>query len=90
VSINARVDTRFDDIISIYSVNFNTFTETSGFETTDTFTTFNTQYSGQVFDEFNDDYPARTFEELEQYYTDMTFNEMTINPLGDTLYKYGN
>jgi hypothetical protein len=90
VSINARVDTRFDDIISIYSVNFDTFTETSGFEPTDTFTTFNTQYSGQVFNQFNDDYPARTFAQLEQYYTDMTFNEMTINPLGDTLYKYGN
>jgi hypothetical protein len=90
ISINAKVDTRFDDIISIYSVNFDTFTETSGFESTDTFTTFNTQYSGQVFAEFNDDYPARTFGQLDEYYRDMTFNDATIYPLGDTLYKYGN
>jgi hypothetical protein len=90
ISINAKVDTRFDDIISIYSVNFDTFSETSGFEPTDTFTTFNTQYSGQVFTEFNDDYPARTFGQLDQYYSDMTFNDATIYPLGDTLYKYGN
>lgn len=98
ISINAKIDTRFDDIISIYSVNFNTFTETSGFEPTDTFATFNAQYvldalhpeDGKFFYDFNADYPARTFEQLDQYYTDMTFNEMTINPLGDTLYKYGN
>ena len=89
ISINAKVDTRFDDIISVYSVNFNTFAENGGFSP-NKFSTFNTEYASQLFSDFNAGYPARTFEDLEQYYTDMNFNDMTIYPLGDTLYKYGN
>ena len=97
ISINAKVDTRFDDIISVYSVNFDTFNNNSGLSP-NKFDTFNSEYvidpvhpeNGKFFDDFNADYPARTFEELEQYYTDMNFNDMTIYPLGDTLYKYGN
>ena len=89
ISVNAKVDTRFDDIISVYSVNFDTFTQSSGFSP-NTFTTFDTQYATKLFTDFNAGYPARTFEDVEDYYTDMTFNDMTINPLGDTLYKYGN
>lgn len=89
ISINARVDTRFDDIIDVYSVNFDTFTQNSGI-TPNNFSTFDTQYAAKFFKDFNAGYPARTFEELGDYYSDMTFNDMTINPLGDTLYKYGN
>jgi hypothetical protein len=89
ISITGEPDTIFDDLVSIYSVNFLTYNNTVLYNT---FTLFNADSanSGKIFSEFNANYPARTFQELGPYYNSMTFSDMAVMPLGDTLNPYVN
>lgn len=89
ISITGEPDTIFDDLVSIYSVNFLTYNNTVLYNT---FTLFNADSanSGKLFSEFNANYPARSFQELGPYYNSMTFSDMAVMPLGDTLNPYVN
>jgi hypothetical protein len=89
ISITGESDTIFDDLVSIYSVNFTAYNDSLLY---DTFTLFNADSanSGKIFSEFNDNYPARTFQELGPDYNSMTFSDMAVMPLGDTLNPYVN
>jgi hypothetical protein len=89
ISITGEPDTIFDDLVSIYSVNFLTYNNTVLYNT---FTLFNADSanSGKIFSQFNTNYPARSFQELGPYYNSMTFSDMAVMPLGDTLNPYVN
>jgi hypothetical protein len=90
ISITGETDTIFDDLVSIYSVNFNTFNTTSLFTT---FLTFNDAAGNAPFNSmvaFNSLYPAKNFQELGSYYGSMTFSDMSVMPLGETLNPYVN
>jgi len=89
ISITGEPDTIFDDLVSIYSVNFLTYNNTVLYNT---FTLFNADpaNSGKIFSQFNANYPARSFQELGPYYNSMTFSDMAVMPLGDTLNPYVN
>lgn len=89
ISLNAKPDTVFDDLVLIYSTNFNSYNTTV---TYNTFALFNsdTNNSGKVFSDFNSSYPAKSFNDLGQYYLNMTFSDMSVMPLGDTLNPYVN
>jgi hypothetical protein len=91
ISLTGKVDTIFDDLVSIYSTSFNTF------NTTTLFTNFSSLTSGAValygantMTAFNSYYPAKTFTELGSYYTNMTFSDMSVIPLGDGVNPYAN
>lgn len=90
ISVTGKVDTIFDDLVSIYSVSFDSYNSTTLFTT---FTTFNSATGNALsntFTGFDSVYPAKTFTELGAYYNSMTFSDMAITPLGDTLNPYVN
>jgi hypothetical protein len=90
ISVTGKVDTIFDDLVSIYSVNFDTYNSTTLFTT---FATFDAAAGNAPFNSmvaFNSLYPAKTFTELGSYYNSMTFSDMAVMPLGDTLNPYVN
>ena len=91
VSLTGKVDTIFDDLISIYSTNFNTFNTTTLF-TTFTSLTFGAValYGANSMTAFNSYYPDKTFTEIGSYYTGMTFSDMSVIPLGDGVNPYAN
>lgn len=89
ISLSGKADTTFDDLVSIYSINFKTY---NSLQTYNTFSAFNSDSSfiPNSFSTFNSLYPAKTFTELGSYYNNMTFSDMAVIPLGDTLNPYDN
>lgn len=91
ISITGKVDSIFDDLVSTYSTNFQTFNTTTLFTTFATLTSGVTAlYGANTITAFNSYYPAKTFSEIGVYYNSMTFSDMAVMPLGDTLNSYVN
>lgn len=90
ISVTGKVDTIFDDLVSIYSVNFDTYNSTTLFTTFATFDAASGNAPSNTFTSFDSIYPAKTFTELGAYYNSMTFSDMAVMPLGDTLNPYVN